>query len=175
MKNIFFPLIIVVLITSSCSSVRVLADYDKTANFSSYQKYAFYKPGIDQAQISDLDKKRILRAIDTELTTKGMSKSEQADILISIFTKESERVEVFNNNFGWGWGWNPWWGGVMGSTVSTTNEGTLYIDFIDVKTQELVWQGVGTADLITSGNVEKKEKRIREIIQKIMEKYPPKL
>lgn len=172
MKKILFTVLALTILTS-CSSVRVLSDYDKNVNFNNYQKYAFYKPGIDQAQISDLDKKRILKAIDAQLTAKGMTKTEQADILISIFTKESERVDVFNNNFGWGWGWNPWWGG-MGTSVSTTNEGTLYIDFIDVKTKELVWQGVGTASLITSGNIERKEKRINQIVQEILEEYPPK-
>ena len=53
------PLLIVFVFTS-CSSVRVVTDYDREANFNSYSSFAFYKPGIDKAQISDLDKRRIL-------------------------------------------------------------------------------------------------------------------
>ena len=49
----------------SCSSVDVLADYDTEVDFKNYKTYAFYKTGIDKAQISDLDKKRILKAIET--------------------------------------------------------------------------------------------------------------
>ncbi|MEL6810869.1 MAG: DUF4136 domain-containing protein [Bacteroidota bacterium] len=170
----FLPILLLLLVFSSCTTVRVATDYDREANFGSYNKYAFFKPGIDQAQISDLDKKRILRAIDAELSAKGLNKNEQPDILISIFTKERERVDVYNNNFGWGWGWNPWWGGGFGgSTVSRSTEGSLYIDFIDAKTNELVWQGVGSARLITSGNIDKKDERIREIVKEIVAQYPP--
>lgn len=87
----------VLLFLSSCASVRVLSDYDKDANFNDYKSYAFYKTGIDKAQISDLDKKRILKAIDAELSSRGFVKSENPDILISIFTKEKEKVDIYNN------------------------------------------------------------------------------
>ncbi|MBL4663962.1 MAG: DUF4136 domain-containing protein [Flavobacteriaceae bacterium] len=168
------PALLLLVMVSSCTTVKVAADYDKDANFAAYQSFAFFKPGIDKAEISDLDKKRILRAIDAELSIKGMSKSNKPDILVSIFTKERQRVDVYNNSFGHGWGWNPWWyGGYYGSNVSQSTEGSLYIDFIDAKTNELVWQGLGTARLITSGSVEKKEERIREIVKEIVAQYPP--
>lgn len=170
----FLPALLLVFLLGSCTSVRVVTDYDREANFGNYNKFAFFKPGIDKAEISDLDKKRILRAIDNELSSKGFNKSEEPDILVSIFTKERERVDVYNNNFGFGWGWNPWWyGGFGGNTVSRSTEGSLYIDLIDAKTNELVWQGVGSARLITSGSIEKKEERIREIVYEILLRYPP--
>lgn len=173
MKAIKFLPLLLIFVFTSCATVRVASDYDKEANFNTYNSFAFYKPGIDKAKISDLDKKRILRAIETELTSKGMMKSENPTLLVSIFTKEKERVDVYNNNFGYGWGWNPWWYGNSYSNVSRSTEGSLYIDLIDAKTNELVWQGVGTADLITSSNIEKKEERIREIVKEIITQYPP--
>lgn len=168
------PVLGLLLIVSSCTTVRVASDYDREANFGNYSSFAFFKPGIDKAKISDLDKKRILRAIDNELAAKGMQKSGNPTLLVSIFTKERERVNVYNNNFGWGWGWNPWWyGGAYGSTVSRSTEGSLYIDLIDAQTNELVWQGVGSARLITGNNIDKKEERIREIVSEILAEYPP--
>ncbi|RMA57658.1 DUF4136 domain-containing protein [Ulvibacter antarcticus] len=168
----FIPLV-AFFVFASCSTVRVVADYDKDANFNAYNSYAFFKPGIDKAKISDLDKKRILRAIDSEMSSKSMTKSETPTLLVSIFTKERERVDVYNNNFGYGWGWNPYWyGGYGGNSVSRSTEGSLYIDLIDAKSNELVWQGVGTANLVTN-NMEKKEERIREIVQEILAEYPP--
>lgn len=168
---------LVLLVMSSCSTVRVVTDYDTSAEFNDYQSYAFFKPGIDKAQISDLDKKRILRAIDAELSAKGMIKKEDPDLLISIFTKEREQVDVYNNNWGlgWGWGWGWWgpgWGAGWGNTVSTRVEGTLYIDFIDTKNNELVWQGLGRAN-IENLKTAKKIERIREIVSEILAKYPP--
>jgi len=167
------PLLIVFVFTS-CSSVRVVTDYDKEANFNSFSSFAFYKPGIDQAQISDLDKRRILRAIESQLVAKGMTKSSDPNLLVSIFTKERERVDVYNNHFGYGWGWYPWWyGGYYGNHVSSTTEGTLYIDLIDAKSQSLVWQGMGTSKLVKTSSIEKREERIRLIVSEILAKYPP--
>ncbi|CAM3845519.1 DUF4136 domain-containing protein [Flavobacterium cucumis] len=173
MKTLKFLTALFLVVTFvSCSSVRVNADYDKKATFSNYNTYAYLKSGIDKAEISDLDKKRILYAIDEVMPTKGYIKSDNPDVFISIFTKERERVDVYNNvGFGWGWGWNPWWG--MGYTnVTTTPEGTLFIDIIDAKTKELIWQGEGTGYL--TKNTEKKDARIKEFVSKILEQYPPK-
>ena len=171
-KN-FIPFFLFLSVLSSCSSVRVASDYDREVDFSTYKTFAFYKPGIDKADVSDLDKKRILRAIESELLTKGFSKSQKPDMLVSIFTKTSENINVYQNNFGYGygWGWSPWYWGAGYNTVSSTTEGTLYIDFIDAQQNELVWQGMGTGALTM--DMEDKIERINEIVQKILERYPP--
>ena len=168
-------LLLFAVFMTSCDSVKVASDYDREANFTNYGTYAFFKPGIDKAEISDLDKKRILRAIETEMQKKGFTKSENPDLLVSIFTKTNENINIYNNNmypyWGYGWGWNPWYWGSGFNTVSSTSEGTLYIDLIDSDGKELVWQGMGTAAL--ASEVNKKQERINEIVAKIMEKYPP--
>lgn len=159
---------------TSCSTVKVASDYDQNVDFNQYKSFAFFKPGIDKADISDLDKKRILRAIEDEMISKGFTKSEEPDLLISIFTKTKENINIYQNNrfgYGYGWGWNPWFWGAGANTVSTTSEGTLYIDLIDSDGKELVWQGMGTAAL--AKEVNKKQERINEIVEKIFEKYPP--
>ncbi|QED37571.1 DUF4136 domain-containing protein [Antarcticibacterium arcticum] len=166
-------LVLLVAFMTSCSSVRVASDYDQNANFSQYKTFAFFKPGIDKAEISDLDKRRILRAIENEMISKGFTKSEEPDLLVSIFTKTKENINIYQNNmFGYyGWGWNPWYWGAGGNTVNTTSEGTLYLDLIDAENKQLVWQGMGTAAL--AKEVNKKQERIDEIVKKILEKYPP--
>ncbi|WP_100615034.1 DUF4136 domain-containing protein [Confluentibacter citreus] len=187
MKNVFktVPLLVVLFVVTSCSSVRVATDYDKNANFGAYKTFAFFKNGIDKAEINDLDKRRILRAIETELLAKGFTKSENPDLLVSIFTKSNQRVDVYNNNWGmggWGWGgFGPWgmggfygpgWGwGWNQPNVSTSTEGVLFVDLLDANKKELVWQGMGTGFL--SRNMEQKEERIKEFVSKIMQKYPP--
>ena len=174
-----FSLLLLVAFTVGCTSVRVATDYDRMADFNQYKTFAFYKPGIDKANISDLDKKRILRSIQNELIARGFQKSNDPDMLISIFTSERDRVTVYNNagwGWGWGWGWGPGWGpgwGGYGQSVSTTTEGSLYIDLIDTKRKELVWQGKGTGDLITNGDITKKEERIALFVQEILGEFPP--
>ncbi len=158
---------------TSCNTVKVATDYDQNVDFNQYKTYAFFKPGIDKAEISDLDKKRILRAIETEMTANGFTKSQDPNLLVSIFTKTKENINIYQDNmYGYyGWGWNPWYWGAGRNTVSRTSEGTLYIDFIDAGKKELVWQGMGTAAL--AQEVNRKQERINEIVKEILEKYPP--
>jgi len=169
----FLPALLLVFVVSSCSSVKVASDYDKNANFNTYKTFAFFKTGIDKAEISDLDKRRILRAIESELMAKGFTKSENPDMLVSIFTKSREKVNVYNNGwgpYGYGWGWSPWYWNNY-SSVSRSTEGILYIDLIDANKKELVWQGQGVGGL--TQNMEKKEERIKEFVSKILAQYPP--
>lgn len=166
-------LLLFVLVLTSCNSVKVATDYDQNVSFNQYESFAFFKPGIDKAEISDLDKKRILRAIENELQQHGLKKSDNPDLLVSIFTKTNENINIYNNNFayGYGWGWHPWYWGAGPNTVSSTTEGTLYIDLIDAGEKELVWQGMGTAAL--AKDVDRKQERISKIVEEILEKYPP--
>ena len=166
-------LLLFVLVLSSCNTVRVATDYDREVNFGQYDTFAFFKPGIDKAEISDLDKRRILRAIEQELMEKGFTKSENPELLVSIFTKTEENINIYTNpyGYGYGWGWSPWYWGAGPNTINSTTEGTLYIDLIDANEKQLVWQGMGTAAL--AEDVERKQERINEIVEEILAKYPP--
>jgi len=174
MKILKLLFLLCLVMLTSCSSVRVVSDYDTKVDFTSYKTFAFYKKGIDKASVSDLDKKRIMRAVEAELLAKGFSKSANPDILVSIFTKSREQVNVSDNNIGigWGWGYNPWFYGRTNININQYTEGTLFIDFIDKNTNELIWQGIGSGAMKMS-NIEKKEERINEIVYEIISTYPP--
>jgi hypothetical protein len=171
MKTIKIIPILMLVVLASCSSVHVASDYDKKADFGKYKTYAFYKTGIDKVEISDLDKKRILRSIEEVMTAKGFTKSETPDLLINFFTKSREQVNVHNGyGYGYGFGWNPWmWGG--GASVYTNTEGSLFIDLIDAAKKDLVWQGEGVG--ILTENAGDKDERIKEFVTKILSQYPP--
>lgn len=175
MKTIKILPFILLFLIASCSSVSVNSDYDKNTTFDNYKTYAYNKTRIDKVEISDLDKKRILRSIDEVMTTKGFTKSETPDLLINFFTKEREQVDVNQFNmgwgFGWGWGWNPWMWGGNNINVSKYVEGTLTIDIIDAKKKELIWQGIGEGALTKC--TEKKDENIKAFVTKILEQYPP--
>ncbi|KAF2337731.1 DUF4136 domain-containing protein [Flavobacterium ginsenosidimutans] len=175
MKTLKLIPFLLLLILTSCSTVTVYSDYDKTVDFTPYKTYAYFKPGIDKVEISDLDKRRILRAIDDQMQAKGFTKSDNPDLLVNIFTKSREQVDVNQFSagwgYGWGWGWNPYmmYGGQ--TTVSTSTEGTLYIDLIDAKKKEMIWQGEGVGTL--TRNIDKKDEKIAEFVAKILAQYPP--
>lgn len=165
--------VVLLFLVASCSSVRVTSDYDTTTDFSKFKTFAFYKKGIDKVEISDLDKRRILKAIENELLAKGLTISNNPDILVNIFTKSRQKVDIYNNNNMY-FGWHPWYYGPnFGTHISKYTEGTLFVDLIDAKSKELAWQGIGSGALNTTGNVTKKEERIKEFVAEILANYPP--
>ena len=185
MRSMKLLALAILVLATSCATVKVTSNYDEKTNFGDYKTFAFYKKGIDKVDISDLDKRRILKAIEKELEAKGLTKSKNPDVLVNIFTKSRQKIDVYNNNRYMGW--YPWyynrfalrgaWGLGFGpnayQNVSRSTEGTLFIDLIDANKKELAWQGVGTGALRSSKNIEKKEERIDEFVTEIMANYPP--
>lgn len=163
---------------ASCSSVQVNTDYDSSVNFNQFKTYAFMKDGVDKINISDLDKKRILKAIDEQMTAKGYTKSDNPDLLINLFTDAKQVVNVNSFYGGWGygmyrpWGWNPWMMGPGYQSVSTSTEGILFIDVLNAQNKELIWQGKGTGYL--TNRQDKKEARIKEFTSKVLANFPTK-
>jgi hypothetical protein len=167
MKKAYLLLILTMV---SCNSIRVYTDYDSGVDFSKYKTYAFYKPGIDKVEISDLDKRRILKAIDKEMAGKSLMKSKTPDLLVSINTTAKEKVYVNSMNYGY-WGWNPFFLGPNFNTVSSQTEGALYIDLIDVNTKQLVWQGKGNGGI--TEYTKDRDERIGLFVTEILNTYPP--
>jgi len=170
----FFLFWSISIFLSNCSSIKVYSDFDNDIDFSNYKTFAYFRPEIDKVDISDLDKRRILRALDKEMNLKGLSKSETPDLLIGFTTKAKDKIYVTNyNNFSWGWGWgwgfNPWfWGSPGFNTVSTKTEGTLYVNIIDATTKQLVWQGKGRGGI--DENTKNRDERISLFVKEIVEK-----
>ncbi|MDC6480708.1 DUF4136 domain-containing protein [Flavobacteriaceae bacterium] len=177
MKN--FKLISILFFISvifvGCGSVRVASDYDSEADFSQYKTFAFYKSGIDKVEISDIDKKRILKSIQSKLLNKGMTINENPDILINIATKSSENIYIDNNFYNpYYTGWYPNYGRGYRQVAYSTSQGALYIDFIDTKTKQLIWQGKGTGFLSSSKRTNRDE-LVDSYVTKILDVYPPEL
>jgi len=168
LKIVFVSTLMIILATA-CSTIRVTTDYETQTDFTKYKTFAFYKTGIDKAPISDLDKRRIIRAISQELEAKGMVKSKTPDVLISIFTKANEQVDIYENH------WRPYYyGSFHRNQITKYTEGTLFIDVIEKEGKKLVWQGIGKGFLTKSSKPEKRDTNIQKFVREIMEHYPPK-
>ncbi len=167
------------LLIVSCGSIRVSSDYDTSVDFTAYKRYAFFKPGIDKAEISELDKRRVLHALENALATKGFEASEIPEVLVSFHTKAEKNVRVSESYLGWGspfygpyggWGWG--WGFNRPYNVNTSTTGVLYIDLIDASSKKLIWQGKGTGSL-RGGTPQEREEHINAFVIEILAAYPP--
>jgi len=167
----------VALLPACAPALKVTSDYDRQADFSKYKTYSF-SPQSSELQVNDLNKRRILTEIETQMASKGFSKAETGDIIVDVRISAQERKEATATTTGNGYGMYGGYryGGGFQTTsvnVQTYVDGTLIISFIDAQKKELVWQGTGVKTLDQDATAEKREKNITEAVKGILAKYPP--
>jgi hypothetical protein len=178
MKKVAF-LFIIMIAAAACSSIKVSSDFDKAANFASYKTYSYTDEALT-LPISELNKKRLIDAIDAELATKGFTKKDgNPDVLINLNIKaEKKQTATATTSGGYGYGYGYRYGGWGGGTTTinydTYTDGTLFVDMIDASKKALVWQGWGTKTVDPDASQEKRDKNIAYAVKQIFMNYPPK-
>jgi hypothetical protein len=182
-KLIFFAIALLVVGVTATVAQDVRYDYDKDKDFSKYKSYKWVSiKGADQPD--ELTGKRIMAAVDAELATKGLTKTdgETADVYIAYQTAIGTEKQFTSYNTGWGYGpgWGGgWYGGGMSSTTTYGSTSTVYVGQLDLSmydpaTKQLVWRGVASKTLDPKASPEKKEKNIGKAVKKLLKNYPPK-
>lgn len=178
MKRIFLACLVVL---SGCSSIKTSYDYDNTADFSKYKTYGWEESAM-KLPVQDLDRQRIINAVDSEMAAKGFTQSSTPDVLLDLQVKLEQKQSATATNTGVGYyggpyryGWGAGYGGTTHINVENYVEGTLFINMIDKGTEKLVWQGRGTKTLAENPSPEKKEANIKNGVKMIYMKYPPKV
>ncbi len=178
----------IILTLSSCSSLKVIYDLDKSVDFNQFKTFSFYpwdyKNGF---QINDYDKQTIMIAIQEGLESKGYKyQKEGGDLVISLFITIEGKVsyEAYNNHYG-GWaGYGGGWGysgfgygygygpGYSSSTVTRNvyNQGTVVIDAFSAATKKLIWQGIGSDEI--EQNLDKRDRILPKKVSQVMMKFP---
>ena len=165
-------IILFIVLLSSCSSIRVIYDFDSTINFSNYSTFAFSKQEMEKLDISDIDKKRILGSIEKSLVSKGYNFSSSPDLIVNISTKSREDIYINQSYDRFGFGW---YGYPYDQTYRPSSRiiGLLYIDLIDANTGNLIWQGNGSGSLYS--NKYSRDELVSNFVFKVLESFPNKL
>jgi hypothetical protein len=182
----FTVLAVSLLVLAGCSTIQVSEDFDRGAAFNTYKTFAWMPkpekmPESARAAIDDnpLLGKRIQEIADEILAGKGMTLAkENPDLLINYYVGFKNRVDIT----GWGYWYGPRWGyywPYLGPYDDYTyTQGTLILDFVDAKTHELVWRGVGDKalyDYYYSGAANRNfnDRELMRILTKMLDQYPP--
>jgi hypothetical protein len=178
MKKLTF-LALAAMLLASCATIKVTSDYDKTAPFDSYKTYAFTQEALNLG-IDELNRNRLISAVENELSLKGFKKSETPDVLIDMnLVAETKQTATANTTGGGGYygaGYRYGYGGGFSTTTieyDSYTEGTLFVDMIDAGKKQLVWQGRGVDTIDPDASGDKREERINYAIKQIFSKYPP--
>jgi hypothetical protein len=143
-------------------------DYDRDANFASYKTYQWVDvPG--GVKLDQLRDQNIKRAVDAQLSQKGLQKVEtNGDLHVAYQTATKKETQLT------GWGTGPRWGGGMGqATTSTISVGKLVIDMYDPARKQLVWRGDAEKTLNPSKDPDKNYKNLEKAMAKLFKNYPP--
>ena len=65
-----------------CVTLRVNMDYDREADFSMYQSYAWQESDVSLADDDPLMHQRLIQAVDDQLSAKGLQKLKQTLIYL---------------------------------------------------------------------------------------------
>ena len=181
-KGLIFIVLLVLL--WGCSSIRVSQDYDLSGQFLSLETYAWqtdHQPQIGDIRVDNtLLDARIRSAVDRSLAEKGYRKvgGDVADFHVAYTYQIGSKIESDNVTFGFGFGGGGGgrYGGIgidSAGRVREYDEGLLVIDLLDVSTGELLWRGNGTSRVDQHPKPEEAEKRIRQVVEKILAQFPP--
>jgi hypothetical protein len=170
-----------VMTLSGCSTVSVKTDYDHTANFGSYRTYAL-EPPANTPSLSPSSDGALRSTLNASLAAKGIREvgmGDRPDLAVVPHAKTQQKYSVEQyTSWGYGPGVYPYYGGYYGvwygapytyNTINSYTEGTLVLDFVDTARKKLAFRGVATA---TVGSSESNAEKIREAVQKIVEKIP---
>jgi len=163
-------------------------DYDQSVNFDQLKTYAWIISDNKEVKPqeffdSEINHKRIVRAIDQQLLSKGLQKvaPEQADVLVnfhtSIVTKNERGLSNTHPYFlSFGRGFHHSHLGLHMSLNNIEREykaGSLVVDFIDNK-KSLVWRGAKESRMKRKSTPQQRAQQIQVVVANIMANFPPK-
>ena len=191
MKNLFLAVVLTILI-SGCSMVNVQVDYDSEYDFSSLSSFAvMYTKKNDER---DFTRARVSKMLNRYMQNKGYINVDKGEanfyITVHLDIQKKSQVETnyetmgirpviypymrFNRHIGTSAmiGMEP---DVRVTTSTYEYEvGKLILEIVDVKSNNVVWQGIAEDEFSRESSPEKKSSYINKIIEKLFKDFPPK-
>lgn len=165
---------------AGCSGMNVFSDFDPTAveDMKAYRTYSWLPaPKGKQRNVDQLVSKRIMMVTDEALSKKGYERAQTSapDFLIGWHGGVDKKLQYSTVNTYYGYGWGYWGGYGTSRTYATEyHEGSLIIDIVDAKSNELVWRGVAQSEVYPQSDTDYRNRQIESAVGKILSQFPPK-
>jgi len=154
------------MLVVSASAQSVQSDYDRSFRFSELKTFSFaiQRRGANDPLATDtLNDGRIRNGLESQLIDSGFKiETERPDFVIAYYVTTKNKLNV--QDFGYG---PPRWFGGRDIRVNQYSEGTLMVDFIDARTNQVIWRGRASGTLEMKGV----EKKISKSVEKLIKQY----
>ena len=167
------------LLSACATGLRVYTDADPAADFSRYRTFAFYESaGKSDEKYATLHGQRIEDAVSAALEARGYSVDiNTPDLLINYHLKTEEKTRTsppvyYGGYYGYRSGMYVGWPGyVEPGYVDNYTEGTITVDMVDRRTDQMIWEGtaIGRIDSEFRNNP---DLGVRNAVAAIFGKYP---
>ena len=150
----------------SASAQTVQSDYDRSFRFSELKTFSFAnqrRAATDPLASDTLNDGRIRNGLESQLIDSGFRiETERPDFVIAYYVTTKNKLNV--QDFGYG---PPRWFGSRDIRVNQYSEGTLMVDFIDARTNQVIWRGRASGTLELKGV----DKKISKSVEKLIKQY----
>lgn len=174
-------LLAAVALTACGGGVSVKTDYDPSAvqAMAAYKTYS-WAPAKQQQSLSEITRQRIVSAVDAALAAKGLQKvASGGDFQVAYVAAATQQTDYNTTSNYYGYGYGRWYGGGMGGVSSHTTatnwtQGTLALDIVDGKKNEMVYRAVAQAEVDQDLSPAERQTRINAAAVKMLANFPPK-
>ena len=176
-----------VLSLAGCSGLKINNDYNPGAvrEMQMYQTYSWLPEpsesrGADARVNNPITIHRIVAAIDHALQQKGFEQvASGGDFKVGWHGAINNETNYATYNYYYGYGYGGWGYGGWGTTTSTTTpytveQGSLLIDIVDSRTNELVWRGLAQAEVGKPKSPERAQENLNAVCEHMLASFPPK-
>ena len=159
---------------ASGPSIRV--DMAPAVDFRSYRTFAFFDPlATGSTQYTTLVAARLKQATRAQLERIGFRYSEQEpDLRVNFFLKVVDKQQIRSSSPAFYSYRTPYYGTWHGYPYVETieyREGTLSVDLVDVKQNQLVWQGVAEGE-VSDEAVKNPGPAVEKTVAQIFSNFP---
>ena len=154
----------------ACSTLEVNTDYAPGTDFSKYKTFTMKHGAAARDAIAV---QRFELSLANALQARGLRQvPDGADL--NVFDHFVIGKDTQLNTYGYG-GYGRWggMGGMQTTTVQQIPTGTVVVDLVDTKTNNMVWRGIAKDQLSTSATPEERQQKADQVAQKLFENYPP--
>ena len=174
-------LLAAVLLSACGSGISVKTDYNPEAAgaMRAYKTYSWATIKRDQG-VTTLNRDRIIAAVDAALSAKGFQKlGSGGDFQVAFIATMNQQTDYTTTNDYYGYGWGRWYGAGGGMSTSHTTaynwtQGTLVLDIVDTKTNEMVYRSTAQAEVDQDLSPAERQTRLNAGAIQMLEKFPPK-
>jgi hypothetical protein len=173
----WLAMIVLIALLGCATPLAVNYDYDTAADFTALKTFSWMPP-TGNAAGDDLLVKRIKGAVDLQLKAKGrIDVPATPDFLIAM-QLSGKTVYSGSTAVGASVGIPVGRAGTINvggakSKPREKTEGTLVLDFVDAKTQSLLWRATATAAVMPSTSPEEQQARINSVVAEMLKQFPP--